>query len=50
MSDIIEEAFEKIKFIPKTSYEDCIDTDRETRCFTQRIVEKLGIGSKSHLG
>ena len=42
MSDIIEEAIEEIKYIPKPSYEDCIETDLETRCFSQRVIDKLG--------
>ena len=42
MSDIIEEAIEEIKYIPKPSYEDCVETDLETRRFSQRVINKLG--------
>ena len=42
MSDIIEEAIEEIKYIPKPSYEDCVETDLETRRFSQNVINKLG--------
>jgi 1-deoxy-D-xylulose-5-phosphate reductoisomerase len=41
MSDIIEKAIEEIKFIAKPSYEDCIETDLETRRFSQHVINKL---------
>ena len=41
MSDIIEEAIEEIKYIVKPSYEDCIETDLETRRFSQHAINKM---------
>lgn len=41
MSDIIEKAIEEIKYIAKPSYEDCIETDLETRRFSQHAINKL---------
>ncbi len=40
MSDLIEEALEKVPFIQKPSYQDYVDTDTETRAFTNKLIYK----------
>ncbi len=40
MSDLIEIALEKIPFIQKPSYQDYVDTDTETRAFTNKLIYK----------
>ena len=39
MSDIIEQAMARIAFIAKPTYEDYVQTDRETRSITRELIQ-----------
>lgn len=39
MSDIIEKAMEKASFIPKPTYEDYVETDKQIRLFTKELID-----------
>jgi len=41
MSDVIEECMESVKIISKPTLSDYVNTDKETREITQRIIGKI---------
>ena len=40
MSDIIEKALDKVNFIIQPSYEDYVETDKESRIIAEKFINK----------